>query len=39
MPILDEEYKNTEEYLQFWRINSKFHKEEQEYYDIMRHDL
>lgn len=38
MPILDEEYKNTEEYLQFIRAYDD-PRQKQEYYDMMRHDL
>lgn len=37
MPILDEEYKNTEEYLQFIRANED-PREKQELYDLMRLD-
>lgn len=37
MPILDEEYKNTEEYLQFIRASNNPH-DEQELYDLMRLD-
>lgn len=37
--VLDEEYKNSEEYLQFWRANKQSHKEDVDYNDMMRHDL
>jgi hypothetical protein len=38
MPILDEDYKNTEEYLQFIRANDD-PREQQELYDFMRLEL
>ena len=37
MPILDEEYKNTEEYLQFVRASNN-PRDAQELYDLMRLD-
>lgn len=39
MIVLDEEYKNSEEYLKYWRINKKRTNEDEEYNDMMRHDL
>lgn len=39
MIIIDEDYKNSEEYLQYWRVNKKRNKEDEEYNDMMRHDL
>lgn len=37
MPILDEQYKNSEEYLQFIRVNED-PRDKQELYDLMRLD-
>ena len=37
MPILDEQYKNSEEYLQFIRANED-PRDKQELYDLMRLD-
>lgn len=38
MIVIDDDYKNTEEYLQHWRAN-KNKSDEEEYNDMMRHDL
>ena len=37
MIVLDEDYKNSEEYIQFIRVNDDLHMA-QEFYDMMRLD-